>query len=32
MGDSITEGWANADREFFTENNFVERGRQDHSS
>lgn len=32
MGDSITEGWANADMEFFTENNFVERGRQDHSS
>ena len=26
MGDSITDGWPNADREFFTENNLVGRG------
>ena len=26
MGDSITDGWAKADSDFFTENNFVGRG------
>lgn len=26
MGDSITEGWANTDPDFFTENNFLGRG------
>lgn len=26
MGDSITDGWASADPEFFTDNNFVGRG------
>lgn len=26
MGDSITDGWPNADKEFFTDNNFLGRG------